>query len=250
MARSEPRLSRARRVCTFGALTGAPATPDEGPMGNVISLAEYRSLKERAQRAQSRYAAFYFDIASPFTYLAAERVERLLPVVSWRPVLSDALDPEPGEEAAWACAERRASDLRLPLIRPEKRVPRALGATRAAAFAAEHGRAPAFVLAASRLAYCGGFDLTETDVIAEAAAAAGLPLEDCLPPRTSPARRRPARRGRARPLAGRPPAARARRGRRLFCGERRIAEAWSPPPAPSAGAPDASVTIPGWCRTG
>jgi 2-hydroxychromene-2-carboxylate isomerase len=195
-------------------------------MGNVISLAEYRSLKQRAQRAQSRYAAFYFDVSSPFTYLAAERVERLLPVVSWRPVLSDALESDPAEEAAWACAERRASDLRLPLIRPENNVPQALGATRAAAFAAEHGRAPAFVLAASRLAYCGGFDLTETDVIAEAAAAAGLPLEDCLRAAHT-GRRDGSLRGVGEHVlslgAHQLPALVVGRG--VFCGERRIAEA-------------------------
>lgn len=195
-------------------------------MGNVISLAEYRSTRERSRRAQTRSAAFYFDIASPFTYLAAERVERLLPVVSWRPVLIDALESDAGEEAAWACAVRRASDLRLPLVRPEHRVPQALGASRTAAFAAEHGRASSFVLAASRLAYCGGFDLTETDVIAEAAGAAGLPLEDCLREAHDP-RRDLALRGAGEHIvslgAHQLPALVVGRG--LFCGERRIAEA-------------------------
>ena len=35
-------------------------------------------------------------------------------------------------------------------------------------------------MAASRLAFCGGFDLEESDVLAEAAAAAGLSIAACL----------------------------------------------------------------------
>jgi len=195
-------------------------------MGIVISLAEYRGTRRRAEHVRSRSAAFYFDIASPFTYLAAERVERLLPVVSWRPVLSDALESDPGEEAAWACAARRASDLRLPLVRPEHRVPQAPSASRAAAFAAEHGRAGAFVLAASRLVYCGGFDLTETDVIAEAATAAGLPLEDCLLAAHDSARDPALHAAGEHVLAlGAHQLPALVVGRGLFCGERRIAEA-------------------------
>ena len=68
--------------------------------------------------------------------------------------------------------------------------------------------AAAFTLAACRLAYCGGFDLEDPEVLAEAAAAAGHG------PRGVPARgrrrrpRRPARGGRAAPARGRrrPPA--------------------------------------------
>ena len=40
--------------------------------------------------------------------------------------------------------------------------------------------ARAFALAASRLAFCGGFDLEDPETLAEAAAAAGVPLEECL----------------------------------------------------------------------
>ena len=51
---------------------------------------------------------------------------------------------------------------------------------RAAAYAAEQGRGRDFVLAAGRLAFCGGFDLDDPEILAEAAAAAGIPLEDCF----------------------------------------------------------------------
>ena len=53
-------------------------------------------------------------------------------------------------------------------------------AQRASAFACEIGAGAAFALAASRLAFCGGFDLEDPETLAEAAAAAGVPLEECL----------------------------------------------------------------------
>lgn len=53
-------------------------------------------------------------------------------------------------------------------------------ARRAAGYAAECGPATAFALAAGRLAYCGGFDLEDPEILAEAAAAAGMKLDACL----------------------------------------------------------------------
>jgi 2-hydroxychromene-2-carboxylate isomerase len=37
-----------------------------------------------------------------------------------------------------------------------------------------------FAIAAARLAFCGGFDLDDPEVLAEAAAASGFALEECL----------------------------------------------------------------------
>jgi 2-hydroxychromene-2-carboxylate isomerase len=45
---------------------------------------------------------------------------------------------------------------------------------------AERGSGTAFALAAARLAYCGGFDLEDPEILAEAAAAAGMKLDACL----------------------------------------------------------------------
>src|SRR5205809_727471 len=66
-------------------------------MGDVIVLAERRRARERAgdpralgADARGRAAIFFFDLASPLTYLAAERVERLLGTVRWRPVALEA----------------------------------------------------------------------------------------------------------------------------------------------------------------
>jgi 2-hydroxychromene-2-carboxylate isomerase len=130
-----------------------------------------------------------FDLGCPFSYLAVERIERLLGEVEWVPVDASAVRVRVGVrgEEAWAQtaalrdeAERRAASLRLPLAWPQRfpaAVPRAM---RAAAYAAEVGAGAQFVLAASRLAFCGGFDLEDPAILAEAAAAAGAEADACL----------------------------------------------------------------------
>jgi 2-hydroxychromene-2-carboxylate isomerase len=158
-------------------------------MGDVIMLSERREAQRRratARRRERSRAQFFFDLSCPFTYLAAERVERAFDDVVWMPASAAALDRSSltadGVSAAAVrrAAEERAAALRLPLVWPERFPSEVSAAMRVAALAAEGGRGAAFVLAATRLAFCGGFDLNEPDILAEAAAAAGLPLEDCL----------------------------------------------------------------------
>ena len=67
-------------------------------MGDVIVLAERRRRREQQGETAVaggsmpvRSATFLFDLASPLTYLAAERVERLLGSVRWQPVAAEAL---------------------------------------------------------------------------------------------------------------------------------------------------------------
>jgi len=204
-------------------------------MGDVIVLAERRRARGRAGEtrvrgadARGRPAIFFFDLASPLTYLAAERVERLLGTVRWRPVAAEALhrrnpwaDPAVREEA-----EQRAAALNLPLVWPERFLDPGRAALRAAAHAAEHGHGAAFTLAACRLAYCGGFDLEDPEVLAEAAAAAGLGLDECLHAAGDVRRDGPLEAAGRRLLAAgadRLPVVRV--GRALICGEERLAEA-------------------------
>jgi 2-hydroxychromene-2-carboxylate isomerase len=150
-------------------------------VGEVISLAERRWQRtpggagEGAPRASR--VTFSFDLASPFTYLAAERVDRLFPGVAWRPVLEDAMHVAPADPSE---AEARARALGLPLVWPDGGRAHARPAMRVAALAAEQGCAAPFVLAASRLAFCGGFELDHPEALAEAAAAAGLGLDEAL----------------------------------------------------------------------
>lgn len=146
-------------------------------MGQVISLDERRRERsaKRAPAAEAEATAFYFDLGSPSTYFAAERADRLFGGLTWRPALMPGAALVPAGQA-----DARARELRMPLVWPDGKPEVWRSAMRVAAYAAERGQASVFVLAACRLAYCGGFDLDDPEILAEAAAAAALPLEDCL----------------------------------------------------------------------
>jgi 2-hydroxychromene-2-carboxylate isomerase len=206
----------------------------EAAMGHVISLEEHRSARLAvADRVPPRArVTFFFDLASPFTYLAAERVDRLFPALTWRPALTEALhagDPlatAVDREAAQHVAEDRAAVLRMPLVWPDGFPAGAPVAMRVASLAAAGTRAAPFVLAASRLAFCGGFDLDDPEVLAEAAAAAGLGLPEVLAAAGDRSRDGEMEATALRLLAQgatRLPVLRV--GRTLYCGEHRIAEA-------------------------
>ena len=203
-------------------------------MGEVIRLAERR----QARRARSRQrlapvrAEFLFDLACPFTYLAAERVDRAFDDVKWTAASATALrrgslaTDSSALAAVRAAAEERAAALRLPLVWPENWPSEVPAAMRAAAYAAESGRGGAFVLAAGRLAFCGGFDLDDPEILAEAAAAAGVGLEGCLRAAGDRGRDGAIERAARRLLAvgaDRLPALRV--GRALYWGEGQVAEA-------------------------
>jgi 2-hydroxychromene-2-carboxylate isomerase len=201
-------------------------------MGELIRLADRRQARRpRArQRTLPVRAQFLFDLACPFTYLAAERVERVFDDVVWTAASVTALRRGSLAEDALAsvkvAAEERAAVLRLPLVWPENWPTDVPAAMRAASFAAESGRGAAFVLAAGRLAFCGGFDLDDPEILAEAAAAAGVGLDGCL--RAAGDRGRDgAMEAASRRLlavgADRLPALRV--GRALYWGEGQVAEA-------------------------
>jgi 2-hydroxychromene-2-carboxylate isomerase len=132
---------------------------------------------------------FFFDVSCPLSYLTAERIERTLGEVEWVPVDGASLRRSvAGREAHHpaevhglrARADACARALRLPLVWPDRFPGAARCGQRAAAFACEIGAGAPFALAATRLAFCGGFDLDDPETLAEAAAAAGVPLEECL----------------------------------------------------------------------
>jgi 2-hydroxychromene-2-carboxylate isomerase len=150
-------------------------------LGELISLAARRAARAGTGTPPVRpRVSFYFDLLSPWTYLAAERVERQFVGVRWRPVVPDVLAPEESDEDARLAVELRAEQLRMPLVWPETWPSTGRSALRVASLAAQRGRAAPFVLAASRLAFCGGYDLDDPEALAEAAAAAGLGLDESL----------------------------------------------------------------------
>ena len=136
-------------------------------------------------------ATFYFDLASPLSYLAAERALDVLPEpAEWQPVLLSELvldgraetaaerpnhvdaPREFGPEALRAEVERRAQALGLQPMRWPQPFPfDSTFAMRVATYARSIGRAVAFAQAAFRQAYAGGRNLEEPDSVLIAAAA-------------------------------------------------------------------------------
>jgi 2-hydroxychromene-2-carboxylate isomerase len=201
-------------------------------MGEVIRLDDHRVRRRpEAPSPGDVRGEFFFDLASPFTYLAAERVDRAFDAVTWTPACARTLRcrslPADGEvEAVVELAEERAAALRLPLEWPERWPAAVPAAMRVAHHAAQEGRGGAFVLAATRLAFAGGFDLDDVEILTEAAAAAGLPLDAALRAARE-ARRDGAIEAAARRLLGagadRLPALMVDRG--VFWGEDRVGDA-------------------------
>jgi 2-hydroxychromene-2-carboxylate isomerase len=204
-------------------------------MGDVIMLSERREARRRrgaGQRRERSRAQFFFDLSCPFTYLAVERVERAFDDVTWTPASTAALrrsslaaDPA-GADAVRRSAEERAAALRMPLVWPERFPAEVPAAMRVAVLAADAGRGAAFVLAATRLAFCGGFDLDDPEILAEAAAAAGVVLDDCLRAARDEGRDGEIEAaGRALLAAGADRLPALRVGRALYWGERRVGDA-------------------------
>jgi 2-hydroxychromene-2-carboxylate isomerase len=126
-----------------------------------------------------RRPMFFFDLACPFSYIAADRVERLFGDVEWVPVPGHELrEEELGPDELMAQAAEVARAARLPLVSPEHFPAAVPSAMRAAAYAAETGAGARFALAASRLAFGGGFDLERRSVLEEVAAAARVPRDE------------------------------------------------------------------------
>ncbi|HYB23047.1 MAG TPA: DsbA family protein, partial [Solirubrobacteraceae bacterium] len=125
-------------------------------------------------QASGAAAAFYFDLASPLAYLAAERVLHVFPgPAEWRPVLARELAaPDDQTDALREHVERRARELGLqPLRWPEPFPFDSELAMRVATYAASIGRAVPFAQAAFRQAFAGGHSLEDPDYVLIAAAA-------------------------------------------------------------------------------
>ena len=128
-----------------------------------------------------RSVFFYFDLASPDAYLAAERVMHVLPEIpEWVPVRLGGLAA--GGVGSFRCAEEediykadveaRARRYELQAVRwPDQFPADTEFAMLAATYAKQIGRAIAFSMAAFRQAFAGGRDLSVRDNVLIAAAA-------------------------------------------------------------------------------
>ncbi len=134
-------------------------------------------------------ATFYFDLGSPYAYLAAERISGLFSAAEleqpeWQPVLLGGLfqrfergswSQTPARAEGMAEVERRASAYGLsPIVWPDPWPGNTLTAMRTATFAKQTGRTVSFALAAFRQAFAAGRDLSEPDNVWIAAAACEL----------------------------------------------------------------------------
>jgi 2-hydroxychromene-2-carboxylate isomerase len=128
---------------------------------------------------------FYFDLGSPYAWLAAERIHHVVPVTPiWQPILLGGIWQQTGGRS-WATTEKRDEGMReveqraeryglLPVKWPDPWPTNGLRAMRAAVFAQQAGRTVAFALAAFRQAFAGGKDLSDIDNVLIAAAACEL----------------------------------------------------------------------------
>jgi 2-hydroxychromene-2-carboxylate isomerase len=132
-------------------------------------------------------STFYFDLGSPFAYLACERLEQVLPEpVKWQPVSlgglfklngrsSWALGSAQQRNSGMAEVERRAQSYGLAPVRwPDPWPGNYLMAMRAATFAFASGCGRQFTTCAFRLSFQGGSDLSVPANVLAAAGEAGL----------------------------------------------------------------------------
>ncbi|MFI5003927.1 MAG: DsbA family protein [Solirubrobacterales bacterium] len=115
---------------------------------------------------------FYFDLASPLAYMAAERVLHAFPgrIVDWWPVLARDLQGEAPFDTSQIerlAHERGLQPLRWPADFPFD----SERAMRVAAYAKSIGRVAPFAQAAFRQAFAGGRSLADMDNVLIAAAA-------------------------------------------------------------------------------
>jgi 2-hydroxychromene-2-carboxylate isomerase len=185
---------------------------------------------------------FFFDLGSPYAYLAAERLAGVMPEpVRWQPILLGGLFKLNGR-SSWAVgdAERRRAGIadlqaRLrraglpPLVAAARWPGDYLGAMRAATFAFQVGRGRAFALEAFRDAFRRGVDLGDGESVLRVGERVGLErdaLRDAIAhPRVKQALRDATERAHALGVIGVPTF--ALRGE-LFWGEDRLddAAAW------------------------
>ena len=135
---------------------------------------------------------FYYDFNSPYSYLAAHRVDDVLPVrARWQPIAFGALIRQIGK-VPWSLrpgaerdrrlreCERRADALGLPLRWPAAWPDGnySILVLRAALVAAEHSRLREFSLAAFRHGLGEGGDLRDLDSVRACAREAGIDPDD------------------------------------------------------------------------
>jgi 2-hydroxychromene-2-carboxylate isomerase len=133
---------------------------------------------------------FYYDFSSPYSYLAAARIDDVIPDADWRPIVFGVLIREigkvpwsmgPGREAGVEEVERRARERGLPAVRWPPGWPvesYSVLPLRAALAAGRRGRLKELSRAIYAAAFVEGRRLDEIEHVLDAGEAAGLDRDD------------------------------------------------------------------------
>jgi 2-hydroxychromene-2-carboxylate isomerase len=146
-------------------------------------------------------ATLYYDVTSPYAYLAAYRIGDVLPDATWRPIAFPfllqqlgrvpwPLDPDMDEDAKEQKRQTvqeevtaRAADRGMPPLRFPEGFPVAtwsFAPLRAAVFAEEQGKIEEFSLECFRLEFAEGRSPAELETMLDAAQGAGLDPDEVI----------------------------------------------------------------------
>ncbi len=136
------------------------------------------------QRMPAPRPRFFFGAMSPYSWFAAERIDRVVAEAQWRGVLAGAIF-KANDRVSWGLTERRCAGIADcaaraaehglgPIRWPEPWPTSDLLVARAMVFAEGRGALKQFALSAMRLAFLEGFDLGDLEAVLEAARRAGI----------------------------------------------------------------------------
>ncbi len=138
----------------------------------------------------ARRTVFYFDLASPYSYLASARVDELLgPELVWCPILVGAVHKHYRRVSWGATMELRAAGIAeiedrargyglAPIVWPDPYPANSLTAMRAATWAADQSCGREFAQTAFVMAFQEGVDLTARAAVLNAGQRSGLEPAD------------------------------------------------------------------------
>jgi 2-hydroxychromene-2-carboxylate isomerase len=127
---------------------------------------------------------FYFGAMSPYSWLAAERIDALLPTAGWRGILAGVIFEAHGR-TSWGLTEQRAEGLAEcerraaaqglgPILWPQPWPTSDLHAARGMLFAEQQGSHKPFALEVMRMAFREGIDIAHPEAVLEAGRRVGL----------------------------------------------------------------------------
>jgi 2-hydroxychromene-2-carboxylate isomerase len=127
---------------------------------------------------------FFFAAMSPYSWFAAERIERLIPDARWQGVLAGALF-KANDRVSWGLTDRRAEGIADcearaaahglgPIRWPQEWPTSDLLVARAIIYAEARGMLMPFALSAMRMAFLEGRDLGERETVLESGRRAGI----------------------------------------------------------------------------